>query len=35
MMYEIGFIRAHMGDEWNANSALAVALDAQVIQPVC
>ena len=34
MMYEEGFMRARMGAEWNPNSALAVAFNAQVVQPV-
>ena len=34
-MYEEDSIRACMGATWNANSALAVAFNTQVIQSVC
>jgi hypothetical protein len=34
MMFEEGFIRARMGNDWNASSATAVAFNEQVVQPV-
>ena len=34
VIYEEGFIRLHVGQEWNPNSALAVAFNTQVVQPV-
>ena len=34
MIYEEGFMRARMGLEWDPNSAIAVAFNAQVVQPV-
>jgi len=34
MIFEEGFMRARMGAEWNPNSAIAVAFNSQVVQPV-